>query len=194
MSRRPSQSTDLDHDEGHTMAFPCVLATTALPSPWPSPQGDRFCLSFRCCGSQASVHMGKRCRSLLLEAFSGQADCCLSLNISGFVPSHLLPWVNWALSQSLVAQAPFPQGVSTPVSMVRCDLLAQQFWNWFCPVSFFKALLEKLLLLIDLVEGQAHSWSLMVNSIWSVLYWLVLVIPGLERVTSVWITTILGLF
>ena len=55
----------------------------------------------------------------------------------------------------------------------------------FLPSLSFQAFLEKLLLLINLIEGQAYSWPLMINSVWSILYWIVLVIPGLKRVTSI---------
>lgn len=107
-----------------------------------------------CCGSQASGHMGERCRPLLLKAFSGQTACCLSLNVSGFVPAPLLPWVNWAVPFFLSPRQPklhFHRW-----SVPQCQWAGgvtrwpSTFWNWFRTVSFFKG---------SFGEVAAANWS-----------------------------------
>lgn len=120
----------------------------------PPPQGDRLCLSFPVVDLKQVVTWGKRCRPLLLKAFSGQTACCLSLNVSGFVPAPLLPWVNWAVPFFLSPRQPklhFHRW-----SVPQCQWAGgvtrwpSTFWNWFHTVSFFKG---------SFGEVAAANWS-----------------------------------
>lgn len=119
--------------------FSTCAVQELVPSPWTS---SRLCLSFPCCGSQASGHIGERCRPLLLRAFSGLAACFLSLNISGFVPSPLLPWVDWAVAFCLSPFQPKPhfhRWFPPQGQWAGCVICwPSTFWNWFCTMSLFQ--------------------------------------------------------
>ena len=105
--------------------------------------------------------------------------------------------VSWAVLfflSPLKPKSPFPMWPVPSNVRWQAVWLASpvHFGADFLPSLSLQALLEKLLLLINLIEGQAHSWPLMINSVWSVLYWLVLVIFGLERVAPIWLSDVLG--
>lgn len=191
-------STELDHDELYIVVFPCALsrrrcgATPPLPSPWPSPQGDKLCSSLPVVDLKRVVTQVKGAdpcswkpplgRQLVICSWIFQALCVLC---SWAMPFFLVP---------LKPKAPFPTwSVPSSVSWQVVWLVGPvHFEADFLPSLSLQALLEKLLLLINLIEGQTHSWPLMIYSIWSVLYWLVLVISGLKRVTPIWLTNVLG--
>lgn len=172
-------------------------ATIPLPSPWPPPQGGRLQLSLPVADLKWVVTQGKGAdpcswkpslgRQLVICSYIFQVLCmlCSCLVVSWAVPFFLgplkpkPPFLMWSVPSSVNWQVVW---LVVPV----------HFGADFLPSLFLQALLEKLLLLINLIEGQAHSWPLRINSVWSILYWLALVISGLQRVTPIWLTNVLG--